>query len=128
MPQHYHEEIVGRGEAAQRLRGGLWSEKLEIDWVPFWNHGVVGRGLDFFQRCELDVRRRNCILKMRGRHHVVRDVERRLNLFLQIIDGISIHFILRDIWMYHIDKQAQSRRNDDMCVMSFHFKIRFAKL
>ena len=30
--------------------------------------------------------------------------------------------------MYHIDKQAQSRRNDDMCVMSFHFKIRFAKL
>lgn len=32
MPQHYHEEIVGRGEAAQRLRGGLWSEKLGIDW------------------------------------------------------------------------------------------------
>lgn len=30
--------------------------------------------------------------------------------------------------MYHIDKQAQSRRNDDMYVMSSHLKIQVAKL
>lgn len=128
MPQHYNEEIVGRGEAARRLRGGLWSEKLEIGWMPFWNDGVVGRVLNFLQRRELDMRRRNRILQMGNRHHIMRRIERCLHHIAHVAADVRRHVTLRQIRIHHVDSQACGYSDDDMYEMSFHSKIRVAKL